>query len=73
MLVIWSKKNDYNTKISKIERKINDHNHDIYITTPEFNKFTAEIFAARLTQANLATKADFTTKLKQNMYSLKMN
>ena len=50
-------------------------NHNKYITTPEFNKFTVEIFAARLTQANLAAKAkaDFTTKLKQNMYSLKMN
>ena len=38
------KKTDYNTKINEIEKKITNHNHDKYITTPEFNKFTAEIF-----------------------------
>ena len=39
MLVICSKKADYNTKISEIENKITtDHNHDTYITTQEFNK-----------------------------------
>ena len=65
MLVIWSKKNDYNTKISKIERKINDHNHDIYITTPEFNKFTAEIFAARLKEANVGDKSDIANFVKK--------
>ena len=26
--------------------KITDHNHDKYITTPEFNKLTSENFAA---------------------------
>ena len=77
------KKTDYNTKISEIEKKVTDHNHDKYITTPEFNKFTVEIFAARFAQGNLVTKADFDTKLiglnkkltqvKQNIYLLKMN
>ena len=57
------KKTDYNTKISEIEKKVTDHNYDKYITSPEFNKFTAEIFAARLAQANLVTKTDFDTKL----------
>ena len=38
------KKTDYSTKISEIEKKITDHNHDKYITTSEFNKFMAEIF-----------------------------
>ena len=38
------KKTDYGTKISKIETKFTDHNHDKYITTSEFNKFMAEIF-----------------------------
>ena len=38
------KKSDYNTKINEIEDAVTDHNHDKYITTPEFNKFTAEIF-----------------------------
>ena len=59
-----SQKTYYDTKISQIEKKITDHNHDRYITTPEFNKFTAEIFPARLKQANIVTKKDFNTKLK---------
>ena len=42
------KKTDYNTKINEIEKKITDHNHDKYITTPEFNNLTSENFAARL-------------------------
>ena len=37
------KKTDYNTKISDIEKKITDHNHDKYITTPEFNTKAASI------------------------------
>ena len=52
------KKTDYNAKINDIEKKITDHNHDKYITTPEFNKLTSENFAARLKQANLASKSD---------------
>ena len=50
-----------NTKISEVKNKI--HNHDKYITTPEFKKLTAENFAARLKQANLVTKTDFDKKL----------
>ena len=57
------KKTDYGTKVNEIEKKITDHNHDKYITTPEFNKLTAENFAARLAQANLVTKTDFDNKL----------
>ena len=55
---------DYNTTISKNETKLTDHNHEKYITTPEFNKVTAENFAAKLKQANLVTKTDFDDKLK---------
>ena len=43
--------------------RTNDHNK--YITSPEFNKLTAEKTAARLKQANLTTKvyiADFVKK-----------
>ena len=58
------KKTDYNTKISEIEKKITDHNHDKYITTPEFNKLATENFKARLAQANVVTKTDFDTKLQ---------
>ena len=31
------KKTDYNTKITEIEKKLTDHDHNKYITTPEFN------------------------------------
>ena len=40
-------KTDYNTKINEIEKKITDHDHDKFITTPVFNKLTVEMFAAR--------------------------
>ena len=43
MLVIQLKKTDYDTKITQIEKKVTDHNHDKYITTSEFNKFSAEV------------------------------
>ena len=39
-------------------KKIFDHDQSKYITTQEFDKLTAEMFAARLAQANLVTKAD---------------
>ena len=42
------KKADYNTKITEIENKLNNHNHDKYITTPGFNKLAADVFNARL-------------------------
>ena len=28
---------NYNTKISEIEKKVSDHNHDKYITIPKFD------------------------------------
>ena len=31
------KKTDYNTKVTEMENKLNNHNHDKYITTAEFN------------------------------------
>ena len=52
------KKTDYNTKITEIENKRN-HNHDKYITTPEFNTSAADVFNARLKRANLVAKTDF--------------
>ena len=57
------KKTDYDTKVNKNEKKITDHTHDKCITTPEFNKLTAENFAARLAQADLVTKTNFDNKL----------
>ena len=63
MLIVQSKKTDNDINISKIEKKFTDHNHNKYITAPEFNKFTAEIFAARLVEANLVTMTDFDNRL----------
>ena len=57
------KKTDYNTKITEMEKKISDHNHDKYITTPEFNKLANDAFNARVVQANLVKKTDFDNKL----------
>ena len=56
-------KTHYNTKITKIENKFNNHNHDKYIDTSEFIKLAADVFNARLAQANLITKTDFDAKL----------
>ena len=58
------KKTDYNTKISEIKNRVNDHNHDKYITTPEFNILAARVFNSRLTQTDLITKTDFEAKLQ---------
>ena len=51
MLVIWLKKEDYNTKVTEIENKLNNHNQDKYIDTQDFNKLTVDVFNARLAQA----------------------
>ena len=56
-------KTDYNTKITEIENKLTDHDHDKYITTPEFNKLAADAFNARPVQANIVKKTDFDAKL----------
>ena len=56
-------KTDYNSKVTKIENTLNNHNHDKYINTSEFNKLAADVFNARLAQANLITKTDFDAKL----------
>ena len=48
------KKTDYNTKITETEKKLTDHNHDKYITTPEFNTLAASVF-------NAITRSKFNT------------
>ena len=67
----------------KKKKKITGHDHDKYIGTPEFNKLTAEEFAASLKQANLVKQTEFDntlmdlnkkiTQTKKDMYLLKMN
>ena len=77
------KKQTITQKLLKLKNKLTDHNHEKYITTPEFNTLAAVIFNARLTQVNLITNTDFDGKLrvltekllkiKQNTYLLKMS
>ena len=50
-----------NTKIIKVDYKI--PYQEKYIAAPEFNRLTAEVFAARLEQANLVSKTNFDNKL----------
>ena len=64
-----------NTKISEVENKIPDASslvtitalkvpgHAKYIASQEFDKLTAENFAARLKQGNLVSKTNFDNKL----------
>ena len=66
VLVIKSRKAEYNTKINEIEKKSTDHNHDKYIATPEFDKLTSESFAARLKQANITSKNDIANFVNKN-------
>ena len=63
ILIAQLKETDYNTKFTEIEKKLTDHNHDAYITPPEFNTLAADVFNARLAQASLVTKTDFDAKL----------
>ena len=58
ILVVLVKKIDYDTKITEIEKKLTNHNHDKYITTSEFNTLAADV-----AQANLIIKTDFDAKL----------
>ena len=47
------KKTDYDTKISELEKKLTDHDHDKYVAASEFNNLAANVFNARLAEANL--------------------
>ena len=57
MLVIQLKKTDYNTKFNEVEKKNTDHGRsNKNVTEKEFHKLMSQIFAARLTQGDLASK-----------------
>ena len=45
-------------------KKVSDHDHDKYTTTPQLNNLAAEVFTARLAHTNLVTGKEFDTKLK---------
>ena len=42
-----AKKTDYNTKITDIKNKLNNHNHDKDTDTSVFNKLAADVFLMR--------------------------
>ena len=63
MLVMQLKKTDYNTKVTEIENKLNNNNHDKHIDTSKFNTLASNVFNARLAQAYLITKTDLDAKL----------
>ena len=70
------KKTNYDTKISELEKKLTNHDHDKYITTPEFNTMAANVFNARLAQANLTTKMNFDARLSsliERLLQIKQN
>ena len=47
-------------KLLVFKNKLNNHNHEKYVDTSEFNKLAVD---ARIAQANLITKRDFDAKL----------
>ena len=67
------KKTYYNTKITEIEKKLTNHDHDKYITTPEFKNLAARLFTGRLAQTNLVTKTYFDNKLKKLSQNINSN
>ena len=77
------KKTDYITKVTEIENKLYNHNHNKYITTLDLNTLAADAFKVRPAQANLIVKTDLmlnwrvlTEKLlktKQSTCLFKMN
>ena len=58
------------TTLIAVENKIPDDSK--YVTTPEFNKLTAENFVARLAQANLASKNGISNFVKKTDFDSKL-
>ena len=56
ILVIKSKKGTITQQLKKLKKVTDLDYSNKYITTEEFNKLTSQNFAARLAQANLASK-----------------
>ena len=56
----------------KLKRKLTDHNHDGYITTPEFYKLTSENFAGKLKKVNLTSKNDIAYSVNRTDFDNKL-
>ena len=50
-----------------LKKKITDHNHNKYITSPEFNTLAVSVSNARLGQENLITNTDCDAKLSRKI------
>ena len=51
-------------KLLKLKKELTDYNHDKCITTSECNTSAADVFNARLAQANLVLKTNFDNTVK---------
>ena len=73
------KTTDYDVKITQTEKKLTINtknminNHERSITIPDFNTLAADVFNARLVQANLITKTDFDAKLSSLNRKISIN
>ena len=65
-------KSRFNKKISETEDEINNHDHDNYTTTQEFNKLTTDNFTARLKEANLASQNDIAIFVNKTSFDIKL-
>ena len=83
MLVVKLKNQIMTQKLVDLKKKLTYHNHDKYITTPEFNTLAPNIFNARLAQANVIKRQilmlncqvliEHLPQINQNIYLLKMS
>ena len=46
------------SKVTETENKLINHNHDKYITSPEFNTLAADVFNVRLAKEDLVVKTN---------------
>ena len=71
ILVLQSKK--LTQKLAALKKIVTDHNYrNKYIIIQEFNKLTPEKFAARLKQANVATKVDIDDSVEKTDFDDKL-
>ena len=52
-------KTDYDTNITDMEKKLTDHDHNKYITIPEFKKLSAEVIDTKIKTGRLSDKNRF--------------
>ena len=71
ILVIQSKKLTITGKKKNSDHGRSNITININITIQEFNKLTPETFATRLTQANLTSKTDIATLIKNTDFDNK--